>query len=140
MNNGAFVNSRRKRRGNILIEAVIGFTLLIPLGLFAADVVVMTHTAQVNEEFAESLARLCATLMTQDNAYKACQDVIKLYAPPNNVTSVNLEYLTFDVGLRKVTIDTSMTYTLPVPIPGQNKAQVVEANVTQPIVSFPAPR
>jgi hypothetical protein len=63
--------------------------------------------------------------------------VIKQYALPANVTNVNLDQLTFDLGTRKISITTSMTLRLPVPRPG-NEFEVVTANVTQPIVSIPA--
>jgi flagellar hook assembly protein FlgD len=120
-----------------LIEALCGFFIFIPLAFLIADIAVITNAAQANEEFAEQLARLCSTLQTKDNANKACSDVIKQYQPASNITKVNLDQLEFDVALKRVTLTTSMTVKLPIPLPGQ-ATHLVQANVTQPIVSFAA--
>ncbi|MBS2001370.1 MAG: hypothetical protein JST44_07675 [Cyanobacteria bacterium SZAS LIN-5] len=129
--------SRKTSKGSVLVEALCGFFIFIPLAFTIADIVVVTNAAQANEEFAEQLARLCATVQTQDNAKAACRDVIRQYQPASNVKSVNLDQLVFDVGSKRVSLTTSMVVALPVPIPGHS-TQVVTASVTQPIVSFPA--
>ncbi|HEY9731049.1 MAG TPA: hypothetical protein V6C89_04005 [Drouetiella sp.] len=128
---------RRRAGGSVLVEALCGFFIFIPLAFTIADIAVVTNAAQANEEFAEQLARLCATVQTQDNANAACRDVIRQYQPASNIKSVNLDKLTFDVGLKRVSLTTSMVVALPVPIPGHT-TQVVTASVAQPIVSFPA--
>ncbi|HEY9679143.1 MAG TPA: hypothetical protein V6C76_14135 [Drouetiella sp.] len=127
----------RRRKGSVLVEALCGLFIFIPLAFVIADIVCITTAAQANEEFAEQLARLCSTLQTKDNANQACRDVIRQYHPAPNVSDVTLVNLEFDVGLRRVSITTSMNVALPIPIPGHNQ-EVVQANVTQPIVSFPA--
>ena len=129
--------SRRRSRGSVLVEALCGFFIFIPLAFVIVDMAAITIAAQANEEFAEQLARLCATVQTQDNANAACRDVIRQYQLGANVKSVNLDRLTFDVGLKRVSITTSMVVTLPIPIPG-HVSHIVTANVTQPVVSFPA--
>lgn len=101
------------------------------------DIVAITNAAQTNEEFAEQLARLCATVQTQDNANAACRDVIRQYQPASNINSVKLESLNFDVGLKRINLTTSMVVTLPIAIPGHT-THIVTASVAQPIVSFPA--
>lgn len=101
------------------------------------DMVAITNAAQANEEFAEQLARLCATVQTQDNAKAACRDVIRQYQPASNVHAVKLESLVFDVGIKIVSLTTSMVVTLPIAIPGHTTHTVI-ADVAQPIVSFPA--
>lgn len=131
------LKKRRKSRGSVLVEALCGFFIFIPLAFLIADIVVVTNAAQANEEFAEQLARLCSTLMTRDNAKKACSDVIKQYQPASNIVSVELVDLVFDPAIKKVTLSTAMVVKLPIPIPGHEQ-QVVQANVSQPIVSFPA--
>jgi len=135
--NKALNKGFKRSRGSVLVEALCGFFIFIPLAFTIADIVVVTNAAQANEEFAEQLARLCATVQTQDNAKAACRDVIRQYQPASNVKSVNLDQLVFDVGSKRVSLTTSMVVALPVPIPGHS-TQVVTASVTQPIVSFPA--
>src|SRR5208283_2013019 len=100
--------SNRSRRGASLIEAVVGLCVIVPLVLFAVDVTMVTSMAQSNEELAEQLARLCATVQTQTNAQKACQDVLAQYQKPSNVKEVDLASVTFDLGLQEVTVSTSM--------------------------------
>jgi Flp pilus assembly protein TadG len=129
---------RKRSRGSVLVEALCGFFVFIPLAFTIADVAVVTNAAQANEEFAEQLARLVATVQTLDNAKAACRDVIRQYQPASNIKSVNLDALTFDVGLKRVSLTTSMVVALPIPVPGGPSTQVVTASVSQPIVSFPA--
>lgn len=127
----------RSRRGVSIVEAIIGLAVLVPLILFAVDVVVVTCMAQANEEFAEELARLCSTVQNQQNAQKACQDVLAQYQKPSNVKDVDLLSVKFDQGLQQVTISTSMNVSLPIPMLGQNSHRV-NATVMQPVISFPA--
>ena len=120
-----------------MIEALIGFCVIVPLILFAVDVAMVTTMAQANEEFAEQLARLCSTVQNQNNAQKACLDVIAQYQKPGNVLSLDLNKVIFDQGLQEVTITTSMDIALPVPILGQTTRRVT-ATAMQPVISFPA--
>jgi len=129
--------TRRRSRGSVLVEALCGFFIFIPLAFAIADMATITIAAQANEEFAEQLARLCATVQTQDNAKAACRDVIRQYQLASNIKSVNLDRLVFDVALKKVSLTTSMVVTLPIAIPG-HVTHTVTASVTQPVVSFPA--
>jgi Flp pilus assembly protein TadG len=129
---------KRKQSGGGLVEAMVAFFVFIPLALFAADLFVLFHTAQMNEEFAEQLARLCSTLPDKTNAAKACEDVIKQYQRPSNITSITLDKLEFDVGLLEVGVTTSMDVALPVPFPGFTERRLT-ASVKQPLVSRPAP-
>jgi Flp pilus assembly protein TadG len=129
----------RGRKGASLIETMAGFFVFIPLAFAAVDITVVANAGQVNEEFAEQLARLCSTVQSKSNAIKACQDVLSIYQKPSNVASVNLDNLEFDVGLQEVTITTTMDVLLPIPFPGYSH-QPLTAKAMQPIVSFPAPQ
>ncbi len=137
MNSTLHRTRRLRSKGSVLVEALCGFFIFIPLAFTIADIAVITNAAQANEEFAEQLARLCATVQTLDNAKAACRDVIRQYQPASNIKSINLDQLVFDVGLKRVSLTTSMVVALPIPIPG-HATQTVTASVTQPIVSFPA--
>jgi Flp pilus assembly protein TadG len=130
---------RRSNKGASLIEAMAGFFIFIPLAFAAVDIAVVANAGQVNEEFAEQLARLCSTVQSKTNAIKACNDVISIYQKPSNVASVNLDNLEFDLGLQEVSITTTMDVMLPIPFPGYSH-QPLSAKAMQPIVSFPAPQ
>lgn len=133
------MKKRRRSRGASLIEAMAGFMIFIPLAFLAVDIAVVVNAGQVNEEFAEQLARLCSTVSSKPNAIKACQDVMVAYQKPSNVSSVNLSNVDFDLGLMQVSITTTMDVTLPIPFPGYSH-QELSATAMQPIVSFPAPQ
>jgi hypothetical protein len=130
---------QRSKKGASLIESMAGFFIFIPLAFLAVDIAVIANAGQVNEEFAEQLARLCSGIQDKPDAIKACQDVISIYQKPSNVTMVNLDNLDFDLGLQQVAITTSMDVTLPIPFPGYSH-QILSATAIQPIVSFPAPQ
>lgn len=133
--------TRKKRtKGNALIESIVGIGLVfVPLVLCAADLAVMFHAAHSNEEFAEQLARLCATLPDQANAARACSDVIRQYQLPSHFANLTLSNLSFDVGAQEVSLTTSVMVTMPVPFPGYERV-TVSANAKQPILSTPVPQ
>ena len=129
----------RRQKANSLIESIVGVGLVfVPLALVAADLAFMFHAAHLNEEFAEQLARLCSTLPDQANAAKACDDVIRQYKLPQNITKLEFHDLIFDVKQQEVSLSTSMVLTMPVPFPGYERV-TVKANAKQPIVSIPVP-
>ncbi len=129
----------RRNNGNPLIESIVGVGIVfVPLVLCAADVAVMFHAAHANEEFAEQLARLCATLPDQANAAKACSDVIRQYQLPPTMSHLQFSNLVFDVKTQEVSLTTSMIVNIPVPFPGYERV-TVSANAKQPIVSTPVP-
>lgn len=131
---------KRRSNGNALIESIVGVGIVfVPLVLCAADIAVMFHAAHANEEFAEQLARLCATLPDQANAAKACSDVIRQYHLPPTISNLKFSNLNFDVGSQEVSLTTSMIVTMPVPFPGYDRI-TVSANAKQPIVSTPVPQ
>jgi hypothetical protein len=131
---------RRKcyaKKGNALIESIVGVGIVfVPIVLMAADLAVMFHAAHLNEEFAEQLARLCATLPDRANAAQACSDVIKQYKLPANASDLRYSELAFDLGNQEVSLTTSLRVSLPVPFPGFDHL-TVSANARQPIVSIP---
>lgn len=129
----------RRHKANSLIESIVGVGLIfVPLVLFATDLAFMFHAAHLNEEFAEQLARLCSTLSDQANAAKACQEVIKQYKLPQNISNLEFHDLKFDPAVQEVSLTTSMVVKMPVPFPGYEHV-TVSANAKQPIVSIPAP-
>ncbi len=129
----------KRDSGNALIESIVGVGIVfVPLVLFAADLAVMFHAAHANEEFAEQLARLCATLPDRANAARACSDVIRQYQLPGNISNLEFSNLDFDLGTQEVSLTTSMVVSMPVPFPGYSRV-TVSANAKQPIVSIPVP-
>ncbi len=128
-----------RNRGQSLIETMIGFMVLIPIGLAAVNVVTLVSTSQNNEQWAEIAARAAATRPEKTSALKAAQDALTECEINSIVKSVEITNMRFDLATGHVTVNTSMQVQLPVPIPGFSEVNC-QASSIQPIVSTPAPR
>ncbi|MDZ4836749.1 MAG: hypothetical protein SGJ27_23460 [Candidatus Melainabacteria bacterium] len=130
---------RRRSKGQSLIEAMIGFMILIPIGLAAFNVVVLVSTSQTNEQWAEIAARAAATRRDQQSAYKAASDSLSDCELNKIIEDIQITDTKFDLTTGHVTVFTAMKVKLPVPIPGFSEV-TCNASSIQPIVSIPAPR
>lgn len=130
---------RRRRKGQSLIEAMIGFMVLIPIGLAAVNVVCLVSTSQTNEQWAEIAARAAATRMDQASALKAATEALSDLERNQIIEDVQISSTDFSLATGHVTVFTSMKVKLPVPIPGFSEV-TCSASSIQPIVSTPAPR
>ena len=129
---------RRSKRGQSLVEAVIGMVVIIPIGLAALDMVVFTQVAQQNEELVEMSARAAAQRGDQASAYKAVQDVVSRVQTSSVIQDVVIQNVTFDLAKGQVSVNTAMTVRVPVPLPWLSIV-TCQASSVQPIVSTPAP-
>lgn len=130
---------KRRSRGQSLIETMIGFIVLIPIGLAAVNVVCLVSTTQTNEQMAELAARAAAQRVCITSAKKAASDVIADCERNSIVQNIQLTDIDFDPANGHVTVNTEMEVKLPVPIPGFSVA-TCKASSVQPIISTPAPR
>lgn len=118
---------------------MIGFMVLIPIGLAAINVVALVSTTQNNEQWAEQAARAAALRMTKADALKAAQFVLADVERNTVVQDVQLTNLDWNMGAGHVSVTTAMSVKLPVPIPGFSEMTCTASSI-QPIVSTPAPR
>jgi len=118
---------------------MIGFMVLIPIGLASVNVVCLVSTSQSNEQWAEIAARAAATRMDKASATKAAEEALKDCERNSIVKDVTLQGMEFDLVTGHVTVSTAMEVKLPVPIPGFSQVTCTASSV-QPIVSTPAPR
>jgi hypothetical protein len=118
---------------------MVGFIVLIPIGLAAVNVVCLVSTTQSNEQWAEIAARAAATRMDKSSATKAATDALSDFERNSMVQNVQMTSLDFNVATGHVSVVTAMDVKLPVPIPGFS-AVTCTATSVQPIVSTPAPR
>lgn len=130
---------RRRSRGQSLIETMIGFMVLIPIGLASVNVVCLVSTTQSNEQWAEIAARAASTRSSQGAARKAAEEALMDCERNSIIKDVVVKNLTFDLATGHVTVSTEMDVKLPVPIPGFTQV-TCSATSIQPIVSTPAPR
>lgn len=131
--------SRRRKKGQSLIEAMIGFMVLIPIGLAAVNVVCLISTSQTNEQWAEIAARAAATKVDQAGASKAATEALGDLELNQIIQEVQVSNTDFSLATGHVTVFTTMKVKLPVPIPGFSEV-TCSASSIQPIVSTPAPR
>lgn len=128
----------RRSRGQTLIETLIGFIVLIPIGLFSINVVALVTTSQGNEQLAESAARAASTQRSATKAKDAAVETVEnVFQETNVAQSALVESVDYNPAAGQVTVTTLMNVKLPVPIPGFAET-VCRASSAQPIVSIPA--
>jgi Flp pilus assembly protein TadG len=119
------------------VEAVVGFIVIIPIGLAAVDVATLVSASQSNEQIAEQAARAAACQRSDVGAQKAAEEVVEQTELNNIITSVNIDQVTFNPAAGQVTVFSNMQVKMPVPLPFLNTFDL-RAQAIQPIVSFPA--
>lgn len=130
-------NRHREWRGQSLVEAMIGFLVLIPIGLMVVDLVTVLSATQANEQWAETAARAAACRGDMMSAKQAAEVALQRFQPSNVMNSIQVDQVQFDPAKGQVTVSTIMEVTVPVPSPLLNKLQCHAASV-QPIVAIPA--
>lgn len=130
---------RRSRAGASLVETMVGFIIIIPIGLAAIDIVILLSTSQSNEQWAEMAAKAASRRGNEQAALKAAQNAIDQCPRDNVVLNIQVADVNFDIGHGKVTVDTVMDVKLPIPVPFMPPDVQFRANSTQPIVSTRAP-
>jgi hypothetical protein len=128
---------RRKTSAQTLIEAMVGFIVIIPIALFAVDVVALMSTAQTNEQWAETAARAAGSCSCETMAQTAVKNSLKRFVPSSIIRSVELEKITFDQVNGQVTVATVMQINVPIPLPWMNQFEF-RASAIQPLLGTPA--
>lgn len=130
-------HSKRPAHGQSLVEAMIGFLVLIPIGLMVINLVTVVTATQANEQWAEAAARAAACQGTMAGAERAAQLALERFKPSNVMNSVQVEKVQFDPVNGQVSVSTVMEVSVPVPSPLLSKMQCHAASI-QPIVAIPA--
>lgn len=129
---------RRRKHGASLVETMVGFIILIPIGLAAVDLVTLISCSQNNEQWAELAARAAAGMHSEQGAIKAAEDAISDCEITPVVLALQIDELKFDVRAQQVSVSTAMEVKMPIPFPWLSQV-TCHANSVQPIVSTPAP-
>ena len=69
-----------KKQGQSLIETMLGFIILIPIGVAAFDIVSLVASTQLNEQFAENAARAAAFQPDAAAAQTAANDAVARFS------------------------------------------------------------
>lgn len=118
---------------------MVGFIIIIPIGLAAIDIVILLSTSQSNEQWAEVASKAASRRGNEQEALKAAQNAVEQCPIDNVVMSVQVADVNFDMARGRVTVDTVMEVKLPIPVPFMPPEVTFRANSTQPIVSTRAP-
>lgn len=122
-----------------MVETMVGFIIIVPIGLAAIDIVILLSTSQSNEQWAEMAAKSASRRGNEQDALKAAQDTISQCTRDNVVTNIQVADVNFDITHGQITVDTVMDVNLPIPIPFMPPQVQFRANSTVPIVSTRAP-
>jgi Flp pilus assembly protein TadG len=125
-------------RGQSLVETLLGFVIIIPLGLASIDITAMVIANHLNEHLADNSARAAANQIDSEEARKTAQGIVDSFNITPPINDVSLEAISYDLAKEQVTVITSVNVNLPVPF-GSNNRVLLRANAAQPIVATPAP-
>jgi Flp pilus assembly protein TadG len=132
------VHLTRLQRGQSLIETLVGFMVLIPLGLFSFDLTVLLMANQNNRQLAENAARAAANQPNSLQAIEAATGALKGARKASAIKNATILDVTYSPGTGQVSVTTEVDVQLPVSFPGM-KTVNLRANAVQPIVAIPAP-
>ncbi|MFN8656102.1 MAG: hypothetical protein U0105_07165 [Candidatus Obscuribacterales bacterium] len=135
--------SKRLRRGQSIVETVVGIIFLIPIVLFLLDVSVLVMAQTANDNLAKSAARAAASATpgpgqtgTSSAGQAAAQRVLNNFATSSIITSKTMPTFDYDMSTGNVTVGTQIVVRPPVVFPGFSQFNF-NARATEPIVSIP---
>lgn len=129
---------RSRRRGQSLIETLVGLSILIPLALFAVDIVALINGSHLNEEWAETAAKAAARQNDSRMAREIAEQAIMQVPLSAVVQSVRVDEVKFDPTEGHVRVTTLMDVKLPISFPNFEVVTFRHESI-QPIVSTRAP-
>lgn len=129
---------RKRNKGQSLIETLVGLAIMIPLALFAVDVVALINAAHLNDEWAETAAKVAARQGNERLARESAEKAVLRVPLSQIVQSIRVDAVTFDPVEGHVIVTTVMDVKLPVSFPSMETVTFRHKSV-QPIVSTRAP-
>jgi Flp pilus assembly protein TadG len=131
------LGKKRACQGQSLIETLLGFIIIVPLGLASLDLTAVIVANHLNEHLADVAARAAANQIDSEQAKKTVEDIIDNFTITPPINDVNLDNISYDLAKEQVIVVTSVNVNLPIPF-GQNRTVILRANSAQPIVATPA--
>ena len=133
----------RSRRGQSLIETVVGGVILVPVVLAIIDLAVVVLGGEICNDLAKQAARAAANAAGRPEAVLAVADVQSHFNASSTYSGLSLTLSQYDGtadGLASV--QGGVTITLPVPIPFLNVGpnMGVKSQATEAIVGIAPPR
>ncbi|MBS1953020.1 MAG: hypothetical protein JST89_02480 [Cyanobacteria bacterium SZAS-4] len=124
----------RKTKGSSIVETAAGLILLIPIVLFLVDVAAMVVAQTENDKLAKACARAAAEFPSS-NPGQQSSAAMGVYNNQRRSSLLTPTSLNTTNGGGLVTCATTITCTLPVPVPFLGNSSVAfNAKATEPIV------
>jgi len=122
----------KRKRGQALIETIVGLFIFVPVVLFLIDVIALVMAQTANDALAKDCARAAAEEVDQAQAQTACNQVkVNFSSPVLRINTVNVTAYSDET----VTVVTNATFTFPVAIPMFGvSTQEFGATATEPVV------
>lgn len=128
--------TERSRRGQVFVEAITAAFVLIPIALFALDLIVVVMANSMNDTAVKSAARAAANQKDSGAAQAAAVQALQSFHNSSIIAFLGLDGSVDYSGADAVTVKTKMVVNLPVPIPGYSQVTFRAADA-EPIVYSP---
>lgn len=117
--------SPSSRRGQSIIEVVVGIILIIMAVLALADIVVVVQAGMINGDLAARAARAAANQVDSASATTVAQEVASKFAASTIISKVSSITVALNSPASgQLTVDSTIQVNVPFPIPGLNLNQV----------------
>lgn len=129
----------RNQKGQVFVEVLCGMFILIPIALFALDLIVLVLGNSANDSLAKNCARAAANAQTASSAKAAAQQVVSHFPKSPLIEKVELDTskLTYN-SKSNVTAETVITVRIPITLPGTKTKVAFRARATEPVVGVSA--
>lgn len=129
----------RNSKGQVFVEVLCGMFILIPIALFALDLVVLVLGNSANDSLAKNCARAAANAQTSAHAKAAAEQVVSHFPKSPLIEKVELDNskLVFN-SKTNVTAETIITVRIPITLPGTQSKIAFRARATEPVVGVSA--
>lgn len=128
---------RRRSKGQSLVETLVGLAVMIPLALFAFDIVALISASHLNDEWAETAAKAAARQNDALSARETAEKAVLQVPLSQVVRSIQVSEVKFDPVEGHVAVTTLMKVKVPVSFPSMEYV-TFRHKAIQPIVSTPA--
>lgn len=137
------IRAGRSRRGQSIVEVVVGGLILVPVVLALIDLAVVVLGGEICNDLAKQAARSAANAASRTEALAAVADVQSHFLASGTYSGLSLNLSQYDgtpTGI--ATVQSSVIINLPVPVPflhvGPNMG--VKSQATETIVGIADPR
>lgn len=112
---------RPHRKGQSIVEVVVGIILIVIALLALADLVVIVQAGIINGDLAARAARAAANQEDSASATSVAEDVANKFATSTIISSVDDIKVTLNSPANgQLTVDSAIKVNVPFPIPGLN--------------------